>query len=959
VSINREKLRVSAQKHLQRGAVDKAIKDYERLVEDDPKDVRTLLKLGDLQTRAGDNASATQTYMRVAQFYGDQGFFLKAVAVYKQILKIDPAILEVNIKLADLYQQLGLLSDASTQYRQLAHLFEEQDRIDECAGVLRRMLEIDPENVASRVKLAEMYARQNKLEEAKREFRESAAFLKQQDRIDDWIKVAERMVYFHPEDLGTTRELAQVYLGRGDAKRALAKLQVCFKQNARDAETLELLATAFRELDQPAKAVSVYKELARLHKEAHEPEYHAQAMAHVLELSPSDPDARQAVEAARRDGLAAPAPVAARVRAPEIGRPRAASIPPEPTRPLGETSAQETVARLLAEADVYLKYGLTQKALDQVKRIIAMAPDSREAHDHYKTLLVDSGDLPAAAAHLLERARYELGLGHKSFARDDLEELLGIDPKNAEAAALLRVLEGAAIAPLAGGVIGSAAETELELEPGEGGADDEVPTVVRSGTGPDPSIRYEPSPDAAQIDLDADEEGLLAEEDAAAEDAAPAAADDDTAETLPGIDLDADDDETPAPPTLEVVAAPIPAPRRSPPAEAPQPAPITKPAAVVRPAVERPVASRAGGIDDLDALLASAVPTRGPTGATSETVVAKAPAAETALPTDGPAFQPTPGGYVELDLEPEPVAAPEIDVEVAEPADAEPALAEAIEPEPVVGPLDISDEVEEVRFYSQQGLLEEAQEAATALARRYPDHPDVSALLLELEGTAGAPATTDETEPEPVQAETDDEEPHVESVGLAQELEGAFAAASTEDLQAELGDVFDQFKRGVAEQVDDSDHSTHYDLGIAYKEMGLLDDAIREFGIAQRATQREVVALTMIGLCRLEQGDSAAALESFQAGLSSPQATANEAVALRYEIALTYEAQGRGADALRFFEKVHAMDPGFRDAATKVQELREGGGESGEVTHELDELLADRPAAADAAAESRRKISYL
>ena len=78
MALDRTKVLEAAQKHLAKGAYDKAIAEYQKLVKEDPQDVRTWLKIGDLYTRKGQKAEATQTYGRVAQTYAEQGFFLKA-----------------------------------------------------------------------------------------------------------------------------------------------------------------------------------------------------------------------------------------------------------------------------------------------------------------------------------------------------------------------------------------------------------------------------------------------------------------------------------------------------------------------------------------------------------------------------------------------------------------------------------------------------------------------------------------------------------------------------------------------------------------------------------------------------------------------------------------------------------------------------------------------------------------
>ena len=122
---NKNKIINQAQKFIQKGQWDKAIKELQKLVAEDPSDVRTLLKLGDVFAKKGDREQATKVYKQVAESYSEQGFFLKAVAVYKQILKHDQKNLEVTLKLAELYEHLGLTSEAMVQYQVASQLHDE------------------------------------------------------------------------------------------------------------------------------------------------------------------------------------------------------------------------------------------------------------------------------------------------------------------------------------------------------------------------------------------------------------------------------------------------------------------------------------------------------------------------------------------------------------------------------------------------------------------------------------------------------------------------------------------------------------------------------------------------------------------------------------------------------------------------------------------------------------------
>ena len=143
----KEKLIASAQKLVEKGSFEKAIKEYLRVVQEDNADVRIWLKIGDLYFKVGKKVEATETYQRVAQFYSDQGFYLKSVAVYKQILKIDPRLVDVNQRLAELYKQLGLLSDAISQYEQVASFFHKEGKVREALAAMKQIVDLDPETV--------------------------------------------------------------------------------------------------------------------------------------------------------------------------------------------------------------------------------------------------------------------------------------------------------------------------------------------------------------------------------------------------------------------------------------------------------------------------------------------------------------------------------------------------------------------------------------------------------------------------------------------------------------------------------------------------------------------------------------------------------------------------------------------------------------------------------------------
>jgi len=287
--MDKNKVIESAAKLIAKGALDKAVKEYQRVLEMDPDDVRVLQKLAELYQKMNRKAEAADCFEKVAKTYSQQGFYLKAVALYKQVLKVIDRV-EVSVKLAELYQQLGLVGDATKEWQTVAAHYEKSGDTKSSLDTLKKLVDLDPDNFAARIRLGEQYARQDNLIEAVAELRRAAQYLQKNGRHDDYLRVAERISHLDQNDVGLAKELAEQYLSRGDSKRALAKLQICFKANPRELGTLQMLARAFQELGQISKTVSVLKELARVHQDAGRGNEALKTWKQAQELAPDDPE---------------------------------------------------------------------------------------------------------------------------------------------------------------------------------------------------------------------------------------------------------------------------------------------------------------------------------------------------------------------------------------------------------------------------------------------------------------------------------------------------------------------------------------------------------------------------------------------------------------------------------------------------------------------------------------------
>ncbi|MDD9938928.1 MAG: tetratricopeptide repeat protein, partial [Myxococcales bacterium] len=455
MSIDRAKALKAAQKFLAKGQLDRAITEYQKVVASDPSDARSLLKLGDLYTRQGATADASATYRQVAEQYAEQGFFLKAVAVYKQILKLDSGDLAATEKLAEMYEMLSLTSDALSTYEQVVDAHTRAGAPDKAVNALGRLAELDPENIAARIRHAEALSKVDRIDEAADAFRLGADALKDQGRIDDYIKVTERLLFHSHEDVDRARDLASIYIERGNAKPALAHLQTCFKADPRDVNTLELLSHAFSLLGQTTKASSVLKEMVRIHADAGDTDAESAALRKLLEVDPSDPEARQ-----RLDVLGASSSSEASIEIVEDddlddliiidddadGDAPAITDEDEPTETAaagsGSEDADAQITRLMSECEVFIRYGLQDKVLLTLGKVVELDPGHVEARERLKQVHLEAGDTDEAVAQLVALAEHLGEGGDASGARRYLEEAQQLAPGNDSVAARLAELDG-------------------------------------------------------------------------------------------------------------------------------------------------------------------------------------------------------------------------------------------------------------------------------------------------------------------------------------------------------------------------------------------------------------------------------------------------------------------------------------------------------------------------------------
>ncbi len=216
----------------------------------------------------------------------------------------------------------------------------------------------------------------------------------------------------------------------------------------------------------------------------------------------------------------------------------------------------------------------------------------------------------------------------------------------------------------------------------------------------------------------------------------------------------------------------------------------------------------------------------------------------------------------------------------------------------------VKESLLQARLFRRYGLPVQARARLDALLARFPDHPEARRALGDLLREAGPPEEAREQEPTL-------EPPRVPSAPEARAAPAEPVPAAPE--REARGDVGHQISR--------DDYEARYNLGVAYREMGLLDEAIAELQLAAGDQARLVECASMLAECFVEQERPARAVKWLEKGLAAPGLPAPKRRALQYDLAAAYEACGETSRALAIYSELQAEDAGFRDVEDKVRRL--------------------------------------
>ncbi len=263
---NKQKVLSAAEKFVQQGKLQNAIAEYEKIRKHDDKDLTVANTIGDLYSRLGDTANAIECFKMVGDAYAAQGFTVKGIAMYKKIAKLQPSV-DGTLKLAELYTQQGLFNDARAQYLQVAEDFMKNGDLDQAIRLFQKVLEMDPENVPMRIKLAEVYIRRGKKKEAWEIFSAAAEALRARGSMAAAEDILQRMLTLEPGNSYVLLLRGRSALEGGDAEKAIEYLEKASDIDSHP-EGLRDLLKAYLLAGELEKAAPLAEKLLTVHNDA-------------------------------------------------------------------------------------------------------------------------------------------------------------------------------------------------------------------------------------------------------------------------------------------------------------------------------------------------------------------------------------------------------------------------------------------------------------------------------------------------------------------------------------------------------------------------------------------------------------------------------------------------------------------------------------------------------------------
>jgi pilus assembly protein FimV len=965
------------------GFLTKAIAVYKRIAKLAPEEIRPLEKLADLYVQQGVMSEARPLFLQLAEIHLKNNRQSEAVSLLKKLLLAEPDNLRIQIRLADLYQAMGQVKDAMDTYVSAAQRALARGDQVECEKLADKALKLDPHNLPAVVVKARSYSAHGNVAQAAELLEHVSNLEKGGEQAEllldlylknvNWEKasaLALRIFEADEKNFGLTQKVVEALLQSGQGERAMAIIERT-RIPMLDAGEHEVVARLLNELvvrlpgriephewlvDSYGRTSDSFRlpdALAQLGDALvadgqldRAKEVFEQLVDHEPE---SDSAKRKLNELLQKMGILAPEdaagsddnlktdlqpPPTPKIRPDmEPAAPEALSHADAEHRDASASLDEETqkfIAQSLTDVDLFASYGLTQKAIGLLEAILRRAPRHTPTLEKLLDFVLGAGDdrRTAELAARLEKLHSERGDQRSSerFAelRRRFQRAAGITDAQLAAASEAALTERSRLATDTGeDLLDSEEFGAFEIASEPVAAEEPATQSALQSQSPPPVEVGAPrscSTDVHEVDLS--EEWLSVLKEVSPDQSAthvPIADAAQTSEVAAEFEIHADPvpvedaGSSSSPGHLESVHSPSPF---VPPADMPAYAKFQVPSQAPPPDLDE--ASFASEF-------AQEIPVE-----TNESV------GITSVPSEKQFHPPVETPVEEL---------PSLE-QIGVP---EPSAQEVVTPHagevPELSPVELSDAPqktgepkEEPEFELDQDyeLILDPEPLVPTHSQKPPDVPIEAHLAEPAARNAVTPPAGSDFASDRFLADLASE---IEHLGMGEltpsystpDTEAPAHAIDTANLSdsGPLKEVFDDFRAELGEMgSDDEDLETHYNLGTAFREMGLLEEAISEFQKVAKANERgrpfryAMQCCTLLGLAFMEKGQPAIAAIWYERALQTPGVEPESILALRYDLGIAQESAGEPEAALKSFSKVYAMNIDYRDVAERIAALQ-------------------------------------
>jgi len=260
----KDKTLKAAERYAQQGKTDAAIAEYRKVLESDPADLTVANTIGDLCARKGLNDEAIRQFRYVAENFDAGGYRVKAIAMYKKILKLDPDSSDVALKLAELYARQNLVGEAAHMYGIVADAHRREGRVRDALKMLRKAADLDSSNLKTRLGLAKTYELEGYAPDASEAYRAVGAELVRRGSTGEGIPHLKKALELKPDSRPALKSLAEAYAAEGHVHPALEVIARSLELDPNDIDLIIILGRTFQNAGQLEKAEATFSRLFKL-----------------------------------------------------------------------------------------------------------------------------------------------------------------------------------------------------------------------------------------------------------------------------------------------------------------------------------------------------------------------------------------------------------------------------------------------------------------------------------------------------------------------------------------------------------------------------------------------------------------------------------------------------------------------------------------------------------------------